>query len=135
MEELFMLTADKILSKATAYGVSTLDCNGFPKTTVFSKMLSHFGFATLYFYVKKESETVKNIQINPRGSVICHATLAEGELTTLNLKGTFTLVEVAEAQEISEDIQIFDEILKHEQPAILLFETLCFEAETTKKLY
>lgn len=129
-----MLTADKIINKASAYGVSTLDNNGFPKTTVFSKILSHFGFATLYFYVKKESETVKNIQMNPRGSVACHAVLAEGELTTLNLKGTFTLIEVEEAQEIAEDIQIFDQILSHEEPAILLFETLCFEAETVKKI-
>lgn len=129
-----MLTAKKILEKTYAYGISTIDENGFPKTLILSSVMSRFGFATLYFYVTKESETVKNILKNPRGSISCYAELEMGRLTTLNLKGTFTLVELDEVEEVAEQAAAFNKKLNYTDPCVLLFETLSFEAEEIKKI-
>lgn len=129
-----MLTAEKILEKTYAYGISTIDESGFPNTLILSSVMSRFGFATLYFYVTKESETAKNILTNPRGSISCYAELETGRMTTLNLKGTFTLVELDEVEEIAEQAASFNEKLKYENPCVLLFETLSFDAEEIKKI-
>ncbi|MBO0424106.1 pyridoxamine 5'-phosphate oxidase family protein [Enterococcus plantarum] len=128
-----MITAETILERTHAYGISTVNENGFPKTLILPSVMSRFGFVTLYFYLDKNYDVVKNIQVNPKATIACYAELENEYVTTLNLNGTFTLVELDEAKIISEDYKRYDSNLSYENPCILLFETLSFNVEKIKK--
>ncbi|MBM7689740.1 hypothetical protein BCR24_13080 [Enterococcus ureilyticus] len=128
-----MVTAETILERTHAYAISTINENGFPKTLILQSIMSRFSFVTLYFYLDKNTDIVKDIQANPKATIACYAEFDAGYVTTLNLKGTFTLVELDDITNLSEDYKRYDSNLSYENPCILLFETLSFDIERLKK--
>lgn len=124
---------EKILREVSSCVVSTIDDNNFPVNVTLTKILERTGYATLFFYFDKHSNSVKNMKRTPRGSVSCFMEYSD-RIETLNLKGTFTIEGDWKLHEIRESVEDAKKKLKYKEAVIVVFETMHYEIEVINKL-
>jgi len=124
-----MITAENILNEANYFEVTTMKNDGFPLVHPLTSIMNRFGIVTLCLYMSKDSETIQNILRNQRGSIVCHARTHQDRPTILKLDGLFSVVEISEVGNLSSKYKEHDEKYRYENPCILIFETLKFDAE------
>ncbi|MGM0117372.1 hypothetical protein [Enterococcus sp. AZ189] len=129
-----MRRAENIFEKASAYGITTVNQQGFPKTLILPSIMNSSGIATQYIYLNRDSETVQNALVNYKGSIACYAELGKGYFSVLNLKGIFSVVDIDETDLVSTEYRRHDELLRYDNPCVLVFETLSFDVEKTVKI-
>lgn len=124
---------EQIIQETEAFVLSTVDKNGFPLNIILTHMLDRSGSVTLLFYLDEQIKIMKNIKVNPRGTVSCainHPTYVE----TLNLNGTFTVESTWKVNGVNDTLNSANKEIREKEAVVVVFEVMNHEIQIVNRL-
>lgn len=121
---------DKLLTSSNVFLISTIDKRGFPTVIAASGPLWREGLLKLQFYLDGNGETVKNIQVNPNGSICCYEEIKHESLL---MKGKFSVNPIDSMDIIKPKLTTYQRELNHQNPVVVTFDTWTARIHMDKK--